>query len=262
MPITSLLSFMDNQASLANLRFKLKSKSASIGSWIQLPCPSSAEILGASSYDWIAVDIEHGSIDISQLPNIFRALELGNTIPLVRCSCDSPVNIKQVLDAGAFGVIIPNVRSSIQLNKIISAVRWPPSGTRGVGFSRANLYGKNFDKYSEFSQSPFVVAMIEDYESLSSIDQIFSTRGLDAALIGPYDLSASMGITGLFHHPDFKLALETIKLSAKSFDIPLGVHIVEPDNDLLRTCIDEGYLFLPYSIDSVILRKFSACPNL
>ena len=94
---------------IQSIREKLKYGEPSIGSWLQIPHSSVAEILGQSGYDWIAVDLEHGSIATHQLPNLFRALELGGTLPLARLAQAHPKDCKQALDAGAGGVIVPMV---------------------------------------------------------------------------------------------------------------------------------------------------------
>ena len=129
---------------IQKIRKKLLNKKPSIGSWIQIPHSSIAEIFGQAGYDWVAIDMEHGSISTHQLPDLFRALEIGNTLPLVRLGQAHPKDCKQALDAGAGGVIVPMIEKAEQLQKIRDACCWPPSGKRGVGFSRANLFGKYF----------------------------------------------------------------------------------------------------------------------
>ena len=238
------------------IRAKLSSGKFSIGSWIQIPNASIAEILGQAGYDWVAVDLEHGSIDISQLPDIFRALELGDTLPMVRLAQGHPKDCKLALDAGAGGVIIPMIESAEQLRSIREACCWPPAGTRGVGFSRANLFGKYFETYNQETQAPLVVAMIENIKALEEMDEILQVKGLDAILIGPYDLSASMNLTGNFDSVEFKVAMSRIVKLCNTYKIPCGVHVVQPDPALLQQRINEGYSFLAYSIDSVF---FNSC---
>ena len=148
--------------------------------------------------------MEHGSISIHQLPDLFRALELGNTLPLVRLSEGSPKECKSALDAGAGGVIIPMIENENQLQDIIKFCKWPPIGERGVGFSRANLFGKNFNEYKKETYNTLIIAMIENQSAVKNIDKILSVKGLDAIFIGPYDLSASLKLTGQFDHPRFK----------------------------------------------------------
>ena len=193
---------MNRIDAIKSVREKLRVGGVSIGSWMQIPHPSIAEVMGQAGYDWVAVDMEHGSIGAHQLPDLFRALELGNTLPLARIAQGRAKDCKQALDAGAGGVIVPMVESAAQLLEVRDACRWPPSGTRGVGFT-LEFFGENFDVYREEAQAPLLVAMVEHIVAVDSLKEILSVDGLDAILIGPYDLSASMGLTAQFDHPDF-----------------------------------------------------------
>jgi 2-dehydro-3-deoxyglucarate aldolase len=217
--------------------------------------------MGRAGYDWVAVDMEHGAISPHQLPDLFRALELGGTLPLVRLAQGHSKDCKQALDAGAGGVIVPMVESAEQLRAVRDACCWPPVGNRGVGFSRANLFGRDFDAYQAEAQSPLLVAMIEHVRAVERLDAILSVEGLDAILVGPYDLSASMGLTGMFDHGDFKATVQRIKDFAGSAGVPAGVHVVQPSASEFSQRICEGYRFLAYSIDAVMLRTGAECPG-
>lgn len=246
---------MDRIKSVKNIRNKIKNNQVSIGSWMQISNPTIAEIMGNSFFEWIAIDQEHGHFSNHQLPDIFRALELTNTLPLVRLRDSSMVSCKEVLDAGAGGVIVPMVESSDQLERIKSYSRWPPSGCRGVGFSRSNMFGKNFSNYALEAQSPLLIAMVETKKGIDNIDKILTVKGLDAIMLGPYDLSASLGITADFENTKFKNAIRLFLEKTKEYNIPSGTHVVNPDNNELNKSILEGYKFIAYSIDSVFLRK-------
>ncbi len=226
-----------------------------IGGWMQIPHGSVAEIMGAAGYDWVAVDLEHGAIGVEQLPDLFRALELGDTLPLVRVAEGTAKDCKLALDAGAGGIIVPNVQSAAQLTSIRDVCRWPPAGKRGVGFCRANLFGRNFQTYGREAQAPFLGAMIEDLRAVQALDTILRVKGLDAILVGPYDLSASLGQTAKFDHPDYLRTLQTILRHAGDLSVPVGIHVVEPSIPELRRRIRQGFRFLPFSMDSVLLRK-------
>lgn len=253
---------MNRLKAIEGIRKKLKNDDVSIGSWIQIPHPSIAEIMGQAGYDWVAVDMEHGAISAHQLPDIFRALELGKTLPLVRLAHGEVKDCKQALDAGAGGVIVPMIESADQLRKVGDATKWPPSGNRGVAFSRANLFGKNFDEYTKEAKQPLLVAMIENIDALDNLDDILNVDGLDAILIGPYDLSASMNLTAQFNHPEFTKAISDIKSKSDAANIPCGVHVVSPLIDDLQKKVDDGYRFIAYSIDSVFLNYIAARPNI
>lgn len=246
---------MNRIEKIRSIRLSLSSGKTSIGSWMQLANSSVAEILGQAGYDWVAVDLEHGSIDTSQLPDLFRAMELGNTLPLARLAEGTVKDCKMVLDAGSGGVIIPMVESAEQLRMIRNACCWPPAGTRGVGFSRANLFGKYFETYNKEAQAPLIVAMIENINALDQLENILKVDGLDAILIGPYDLSASMALTAQFEDKEFISVMDRIKTLCQKNNIACGVHVVQPDPVLLQKRIDENYRFIAYSIDTVFLNS-------
>ena len=246
---------MNRLDKILSIRQSLSRKCPSIGSWMQIPHPSVAEIMGRAGYDWVAVDMEHGAIDVHQLPDLFRALELGGTLPLVRLAQGHSTDCKRALDAGAGGVIVPMVETSAQLNAVRDACRWPPAGTRGVGFSRANLFGKNFESYRTEAQNPLLIAMIENRRAVDALEEILSVEGLDAILIGPYDLSASLGCTAMFDHEMFLHAMERIRSLCRQADMPCGMHVVMPEPEVFQSKIEEGYLFLAYSIDAVMLNS-------
>jgi 2-dehydro-3-deoxyglucarate aldolase len=232
----------------------------SVGSWLQIPHPSVAEIMGQSGYDWIAVDMEHGAIAVHQLPDLFRAIELGGTLPLARIARGHSKDCKQALDSGAGGIIVPMIETAAQLSQVRDACRWPPAGTRGVGFSRANLFGKNFEVYREEAQAPLLVAMIEHILAVENLEEILEVEGVDAILIGPYDLSASMGLVAKFDSPEFIAAMDRIRALCSQRNVPCGVHVVMPDAQALRQRIAEGYRFIAYSLDSVFLQNSAANP--
>lgn len=253
---------MNKLISIRQLRERLRNGGYSIGSWMQIPHASLAEIMGQAGYDWVAVDLEHGAISVHQLPDLFRALELGGTLPLTRLAQGHPKDCKQALDAGAAGVIVPMVASAEQLVAVREACRWPPAGVRGVGFSRANLFGKHFESYCEEAQAPLLVAMIEHVDAVDDLEAILGVEGLDAILIGPYDLSASMGLTAQFEHPDFLSVMGRIHAHTVRKGVPCGLHVVAPVPEQLKQRVDEGYRFLAYSIDAVMMSHAALRPSI
>mgnify|MGYP003733961029 CR=1 FL=1 len=232
-----------------------------MGSWMQLPNASVAEIMGKAGYDWIVVDLEHGSFNIETLVNVNRAIELGGAAPFVRLPNIDPKTIKDSLEAGARGLIFPMVESLEQLENAINWSLYPPLGTRGVGYSRANLFGKQFDEYYQNSSELVFVAQIEHINAVKNLGSILTAKHLDAIIVGPYDLSASMNLTAQFDHPEFKAAIESIKSQAVANNIPLGMHVVQPDSSELQSKIDEGYQFIAYSLDAVFLYQSAQIPE-
>ena len=200
--------------------------------------------------------MEHGSISHAQLPDLFRALELGETLPLVRLVEGTTKECKQALDAGAGGVIIPMVESAKQLENVRSACSWPPTVER-VGWDTpgANLFGKHFQSYSDEAQTPLVFAQIEHIRAVENLNSILEVKGLDGIMIGPYDLSASMGLTGQFDDERFQTTMQNILKICQQLKKPAGLHVVQPNPIDLKSRIDEGYQLLAYSIDAVFLNN-------
>ena len=145
---------------------------------------------------------------------------------------------------------IPNIKNEIELNSLKKACYLPPRGSRGVGFSRANLFGKKINRQNN---KPIIIAMIENINSVKRLEKILLVQGLDAILIGPYDLSASMGMTGKYNNSKFKLIIEKIKQLSKKFKVPCGIHVIDPNYKVLMKYAKLGYQFLPYSSDTVLL---------
>jgi 2-dehydro-3-deoxyglucarate aldolase len=242
-----------NQINIKKFRKNLKLKKVLLGGWMQISNPDLTELVCDSNYSWVAFDMEHGSFSISDLPNLFRSVELYNKLTFVRLPNKRVDLCAQVLDAGCSGIIIPNIKNKKELKKIIDNMYLPPLGSRGVGYSRANNYGKKFEEYKIQKEKPIIVPMIENIESVKKLDEIISVKGVDAILIGPYDLSASMGITGKFNNIKFKNAINRIKIITKKFKMPLGIHVVNPEYKNLKKFIKSGYQFIPYATDTSLV---------
>jgi 2-dehydro-3-deoxyglucarate aldolase len=243
-------------------RLKKNNNIISIGSWLQIPDSNISEIMSHSNFEWLVVDLEHGSFSKNDMINCFRGISLGNSLPFARVRNDSKTEIQEALDSGACGIIIPNVKNQSQLQKIIANSCWPPKGNRGVGFSRSNIFGKFFEKYKIFAQNPFLVAMVECKEGLENIDMISKNKALDVVLIGPYDLSASLGSTGNFTSKKFTNAIKKIVSTCKNNKISVGIHQVAPIEGDLKKLIKKGFNFIPYGIDTSFLNFYCKVPKL
>lgn len=245
---------------IKSLKNSFSINQVSIGSWMQIPSSEIAEIMSYAGYDWVAVDMEHGSISFSQLPDIFRALELGGTLPFVRVPKSEVIYCNRSLDSGAVGLFLPDIKGKKQLENIINGILWPPDGIRGVGFSRANLYGKYFSEYKQIASNAFIIPMIEDIKVINELEEILSLKRVDALFIGPYDLSASMGIVGDFKNKEFINTIKYIKKICSRNNTPVGIHVVTPSKKDLIKKVQEGYGLIAYSSDSIFLEKNATKP--
>jgi 2-dehydro-3-deoxyglucarate aldolase len=210
--------------------------------------------MSKAGYEWLVVDLEHSVITIREAEDLIRIIDLAGVIPLVRLTSNNNDQIKRVMDAGAKGIIVPMVNSPEQAQQAIEAVKYPPDGKRGIGLARAQGYGAKFQKYLEWQkENTVVIVQIEHIDAVNNIDAIFSVDGVDGFIIGPYDLSGSLGIPGQFDHPDYIAAVDKINVEAKKMNVMSGIHIIEPNPDLLKQRIKEGYRFIAYSLDTRML---------
>ena len=176
-----------------------KKKNISIGSWITLGHTSIAEIMCNAGFDWLAIDLEHSSITLSQAEEMIRVINLCNVKPFVRLTSNNPDQIKRVLDAGAEGIIVPMVNSYNDAIKAVDSSYYPPIGKRSVGLARAQKYGIGLNEYIKWKRKNFtLIVQIEHVDAIGNLEEIFSIEKIDGYLIGPYDLSASLGIPGDF----------------------------------------------------------------
>ena len=221
-----------------------------LGSWITLGHPSVAEIMARAGFDWLAIDLEHSVITIREAEELIRVIELLGVIPLVRLTSNSPDQIKRVMDSGAHGVIVPMVNNRAEAEAAVKAVKYPPLGSRGIGLARAQRYGIGFESYLDWQENgTTVIVQIEHIEAVRNFKEILSVPGVDGFIVGPYDLSSSMGIAGDFSNPEFQSVMNEIKKIANDLCAIGGVHVVEPDEALLNERIEDGYKFIAYSLD-------------
>ena len=236
------------------LKQKLKEKKLALGSWITMKDPAIAEIMAKAGVDWLAIDMEHSSLTMTECQEIIRVIDLCGVVPLVRVGENNLLLIKRAMDAGAGGVIVPMVNSRQDAEKAVAAVKYPPVGTRGVGLSRAQGYGVSFDEYKKWvEKESIVVIQIEHKDAVDNLEEIFSVEGVDAFIVGPYDLSGSLGIPGDFKADSMKKAINKVQKISKEKNMCSGYHVVFPEIRLLEQKVKEGFTFLAYSVDFLLL---------
>jgi 2-dehydro-3-deoxyglucarate aldolase len=237
-----------------SLRARIRSGTPTIGAWILLGHCGIAEIMARAGFDWVVVDLEHSVIGIEMAGDLIRAIDLCGVAPLVRLTSNDPNQIKRVMDAGAHGIIVPSVNSAAEAAQAVASVRYPPDGRRGVGLSRAQGYGARFQEYLAWQKAhAIVIVQIEHQDAVEHLDDILAVPGVDGFIVGPYDLSCSMGIPGQFDRPEFVTALERIRATGRRLRVTSGLHIVEPDAAKIAQSLGEGYGFIAYSVDTRIL---------
>ncbi len=236
------------------IKKKLKHKELSIGSWITIGHPAIAEIMAKAGFDWLTVDMEHSAITLYQVQQLVQIIELSGITPLVRVGENNPNLIKRVMDTGSHGVIVPMVNTKEDAINAVNAAKYPPLGTRGVGLARAQGYGLEFEKYKEWvNKESVVIVQVEHIDAVNNLEDILSVDGVDGFIVGPYDLSGSLGRPGEFEHPDVIDALKRVREISEKMNVASGFHVIPPDYKEVLKKIKEGYIFIAFSLDTLFL---------
>lgn len=224
-----------------------------LGTIVTLPSTEVVEILHRAGFDWLFMDLEHSAMSIGETQRLLQVAGTG-TPCLVRVPSNEDLWIKQALDIGASGIIVPQVYSAEDVKRAVKAAKYPPEGTRSVGIARAHGYGDGFQEYVDTANlTTVVVVQIEHVDAVANIERILEVPGVDALFVGPYDLSASMGKTGRVSDQDVQEAIQKVTSAAKRAAIPLGIFgataaAVEPQ-------VRSGYTLIAVGMDTILIGK-------
>jgi 4-hydroxy-2-oxoheptanedioate aldolase len=236
---------------------KLRAGKPSIGSWLAIGHPLAAEVMAHQGFDWLTVDMEHNPIGWDALLNMLTAISTTDVIPFVRTPWNDPQLIKRILDTGAYGVVVPNVKSPEEAKQAVAACRYPPAGIRGLGGTRHRLYGGD-DYFEHANEEISCHIMIEDKEAVERAEEIMSVPGIDAVFIGPNDLACSMQVPlGLDNgHPDHVKAVNHVLNTGKKLGIPVGIHCATPGEIIRRS--KEGWQWMALVSDNRFMSAAAA----
>ena len=233
-----------------NFTERLRSKEILVGTLVTLPSPEVCELLANVGYDWLFIDAEHGAFNPQQAQTMLQAA--GSVPCLIRVPDDETIWIKKALDIGAAGVIVPQVHNANQAKKIITDCKYAPDGNRGIGIGRAHKYGIDFERYlKNANRETAVVLQAESSEAVDNITDIVALDGVDAILVGPYDLSASLGRPGEVDHPIVQSAIEKIIGACQNVNISMGIFGVSAD--AVMPYKEKGFNLLTVGTDTAFL---------
>jgi len=206
------------------MKRKLRDGQAVIGSVITVPEPFIVEMMGTAGFDFLLVDTEHCPFSIYQLQNVLIALRGSASPVIVRAKWNDPVDVKQILDVGADGVILPWISSRSECEAAVAAAKYPPEGLRGFGPRRAARIGGGLQEYARrANEEVLVLVQIERAEAIERLDEILTTPGLDGIMIGPADLAASMGYLQDMENPAVEAAIQRVLDACLRHGVPFGM---------------------------------------
>lgn len=239
----------------------IKKKKHSIGTFSKCSDPAMIECIGLAGYDFVIIDLEHGSNSFETAQNLVRAATLNNITPIIRVSENNESIISKALDIGAQGIQIPQINNETDARKTVDAAKFSPIGNRGVcRYVRAAGYSSinKLEYFEESNKNTLVIIQIEGKKGLENIDSILQVEGIDIIFIGPYDLSQSMGVPGQTNHPKVLNAMRMVMEKANQFNKNVGTFVETPAD--LKMWKDLGLLYLSYKVDVGIF--YDACKNI
>lgn len=204
-------------------RQKLRAGQVAIGAAITFTDPLVSDALG-DSVDFFWIDLEHSNMSPEALNGHLLAARVRRVPAIVRVTGSSTPFIKPVLDAGASGIIVPQVRSAEEVRNVVDDCRYPTLGHRGYGPRVPSNFGRDggSDYIKRANRNIFVAVQIETLQALESIDDILAVPGLDSLVIGPWDISAALGVLGDIKHPKVDEAIETIITKTRAAGLFIG----------------------------------------
>jgi 2-keto-3-deoxy-L-rhamnonate aldolase RhmA len=234
-------------------RARLKRREPLFGTMVTLASAASAEVLAAAGFDWLFIDAEHGPLETRELAEILQAVS-HRTACIVRVPEGAEVPIKRALDLGAHGIIVPQVNTREQAERVVRFARYAPEGARGVGLARAHGYGARFSEYLRDANDQIaVIVQAEHATAVDNIEDIVSVPGVDAVLVGPYDLSASLGKMGQIDAPAVVAAIRRVTDVCRAAGMPLGIFGVTAA--AVQPYVAQGYTLLVAGVDTLYLEQ-------
>ena len=236
---------------MKTFRQRIQAGEVLLSTLISLPSPEICELLSKLKFDWLFIDAEHGSFGTLEMQRMLQATT--DQFPcLIRVASNDVVAIKQALDIGATGIIVPQINSAKEAQAAVRAAKYPTYGNRGVGLARAHEYGLSFTDYlSRANDDTCVVIQAETPGAIADIENIVVIKDVDAILIGPYDLSANLGHTGEIDHPDVVAAIDKVIIACKQANVKLGYFGVNAEAVLPYK--EKGFTLLTVGVDSIFI---------
>ena len=250
---------MDQKKSFENhVKRMLKEGKKTAGAWAQIVSPISAEIMSWAGFDWLIIDMEHGPNDIPSLLAQMQAMEGTNTVPIVRAPWNDFVMIKRILDAGAYGLLIPYVNTKAEAETAVKACKYPPEGIRGIaGSTRAARFGQDsMDYFTRANDEVLIITQVETRQAVENIDEILQVDGLDGIFIGPMDLATSYGHMYDPSASEVQSAISTVEAKVQQSDKFLGT--ISFNWNQAKQLFDRGYQMISLMADGTGLAALAA----
>lgn len=225
--------------------------------WLALGHAFIAELITHQGWDSVTIDMQHGLADYAAMCAMLTAISTGESVPLVRVPWNEPGDVMRALDAGAYGIICPNIETREECERFVGACRYAPLGYRSVGPRRAVLYA-GADYMAHANDTLLAIVQVETRKGLENVDQIAAVKGLDMLFVGPSDLGLSLGHEPRIDQTDAVVveAIDRILATAKRAGIKAGIYCRNPD--YAKAMMEKGFDLVTVTSDQEMISAGAA----
>lgn len=239
-------------------RTRLRARETVFLAWTSIGHPQITEVLARSGVDCVGIDLEHSTISQEQSRSIIAASHAANVRCLPRIASHNLEMAKRLLDSGCDGLIVPMVSTNQEVEQIISWLKYPPEGKRSFGIARAQGYGFDFAAYTQsWNDAATLIIQIETVAGVENIDCLLSYPEVDGAMIGPYDLSGSLGVPGQIDSKLVQDASRIVVEACRKHGKACGTQIIDVDAAAITRALSNGFTFTVLGSDVFLLWKWA-----
>ena len=242
----------------AILKKKLRRRERLFAAWVSYAHPSITDTFARAGFDFIAIDMEHSTITVEQAQRIIAACQSEGVPCLPRPVSHSNDWFKPLLESGADGLLVQMVSTPEDVAAIIGHLKYPPVGNRSYGLNRAQAYGFDFDSYIQsWNDTSSFIIQVESIQAVENIDKLLSFDEIDGVMVGPYDISGSLGVPGQTSHPLVIEASRKVIAACERFGKSCGTQVTDASEESVQALFDLGYTYAILSSDLFVLWKWS-----
>lgn len=240
------------------LKKTLRNREQLFAGWVSYAHPSITETMARAGFDFIAIDMEHSTITVEQAQRIIAACQGEGTLCLPRPVSHSNDWIKPLLESDADGLIVQMVNTPSEIENLLAHIKYPPKGRRSFGVNRAQGYGFDFDSYIQtWNETSSFIIQVESIEAVENINELLAFEDIDGVMVGPYDISGSLGVPGQTSHPDVIKAAKKVTAACKKFGKSCGTQVTDPTMENVQQLFELGYTYAILGSDLFVLWKWA-----
>ncbi len=242
----------------AALKQRFRNRERMFAGWVSYAHPSITETFARAGFDFMAIDMEHSTISLAEAQRIIAASQSEGVPCLPRPVSHSNDWIKPLIESGADGMLIQMVNRPDQVQPLIDDIKYPPIGKRSYGVNRAQAYGFDFDKYiNDWNKESIFMIQVESIEAVENIDDLLAFDEIDAVMIGPLDISGSLGVPGQTNHPLVLEASRKVIKACEKYGKSCGTQVADSTPESVQALFDLGHTYAILGSDLFVLWKWA-----